>query len=387
MLRKHPGAAQRALSQRADTAGVNAPVVILALGFQAASFVTFAETQRRTLADAELEVPFGRSLRIALAGNAVSATVPFVGPKLGLVYSLRQFSAAGVSASASACALAISGVMSSIAFAAVMLAGALISGRVSTMLGGATAAVVGVLPVVLALLTLKLRWVREIVQRLIDWGGRRRVLSSRFTLESSARHLTTFVDQVGDIRLERRSLGRGMALSTANWAFDLACLATIVAATGGPVRWRALPLAWAVICTASSVKFTPMGIGSMEAATAVGLRLVGLGSGQALVAAVIYRAIGTWLPVSAGLLLRPRGSADSSRLEPEPHGQRQVIGEKPIPVEISRRDRSGTDAERQRNEDVIQPLVGWPVECALCPGGRALSAVDLVPRVAPTGAQ
>jgi uncharacterized protein (TIRG00374 family) len=365
---------------------VNGPVVIVALGWQAASFVAFAETQRRALADAELEVPFGRSLRIALTGNAVSATVPVVGPKLGFVYSLRQFSAAGASASASACALAVSGVMSSIAFAAVMLIGALISGSAATMLGGAAAAVVGVLPVVVALLTLKLGWLRGIVQRLIAWGGRRRLLTSRRALESKARELATFVDRFGEIRLERRSVAEGMVLSTANWLFDLACLATIVAAAGGPVRWTALPLAWAVICTASSVKFTPMGIGTMEAATAVGLRLVGLGSGQALVAAVLYRAIGTWLPVTAGLLLRPRRSAETSRLEPEAHGERQMIGERPVPVEISRRDRSSTDAERWRNEDVVEPLAWWPVGCAVCPGGRAPVGVHLVPRVAPASA-
>jgi putative heme transporter len=366
---------------------VNAPAVLAALAFQAASFITFAETQRRTLADTDVEVPFGRSLRIALAGNAVSATVPVVGPKLGFLYSLRSFSAAGASAAAAACALAVSGVMSSIAFAAVMLVGALISGRTATMLGGIVAAIVGVLPVVVVLLTLKHGRLREVLQRLIGWTGRRRLFARRLSLEPRASEIATFVDRVGDTRLRRDTLVNGMVLSTANWLLDLGCLVTIVAATGGPVQWRALPLAWAVICTASSLKFTPMGIGSMEATTAVGLRLVGLSAGQALTAAIVYRAVGTWLPVTAGWLLRPRSASNSSPLEPELHGEREMVGQRPVPVEISRRDRSGTDAERPRDEHVVQPLVGWPVACARCPGGRAFAPVALVPRVAPTGAQ
>jgi putative heme transporter len=63
---------------------------------------------------------------------------------------------------------------------------------------------------------------------------------------------------------------------------------------------RNLPLLYAAVVAASSVGFTPAGIGTVETAIALALAHLGSDGAHALPAAVVYRAISTWLVVLIG---------------------------------------------------------------------------------------
>jgi uncharacterized membrane protein YbhN (UPF0104 family) len=273
---------------------------------QVASFAASIAAQRAILADAEARLSFTRVARSSLAGNAVSAAVPVVGPNLGFFYTMRSLMDSGVAGVTAAWSLVVAGVMSSVALAVLMTTGGLMQRSGVGRAGGIGAAFVGVLPMVALLAALRHRGFRRRVQCLLLRLSSRTFFGRPFPLRTRAEGLTDLLTRLGAIPVRRRTWAKGLSLSVLSWMFDLGCLAAALAAVGATVPWRSLPLAWALVCSASGFKYTPLGIGTMEAAAAFGLGVIGVGPAPALAAAILYRAAGTWLPAVVGWLWRPR---------------------------------------------------------------------------------
>ena len=107
--------------------------------------------------------------------------------------------------------------------------------------------------------------------------GTREVTRAR--LDNFPARLEGFLDRIASI-----AAGRGYAavfgLALLNWAADCAALALAIVATGQPVPWHALLLAYGAGAAVGSTGLTPGGFGLVELAVAAALTAGGLsGSG------------------------------------------------------------------------------------------------------------
>jgi hypothetical protein len=124
------------------------------------------------------------------------------------------------------------------------------------------------------------------------------------------------------------------ALAVVNWLADCACLACAIKATGEPVPWAGLLLAYGAAAVAGSTGVTPGGFLIVEAALTAALAATGMAPTRALAAVLAYRLVNFWMILLGGgvtlIFLRLRGGR--ARTFPR-------IGGKP---------RAGTDATAGR---------------------------------------
>jgi uncharacterized protein (TIRG00374 family) len=89
-------------------------------------------------------------------------------------------------------------------------------------------------------------------------------------------------------------------LAALNWLADCACLACAIRATGEPIPWRGLVLAYGAGAAAGSTGITPGGFGLVELALTAALVAAGLTTSRALTAVLAYRLINFWLILLGG---------------------------------------------------------------------------------------
>ena len=123
--------------------------------------------------------------------------------------------------------------------------------------------------------------------RVTRFTGRPR-LNPRETVADTARQLSAY-------RVHWRHGVAAISYAALNWLLDALCLWTVLQAFGVSLPFRSLSLVYAAVVASAAVGLTPAGIGTVE--TAIVLALAGLGGGtaHALAAALVYRAISTWL--------------------------------------------------------------------------------------------
>ncbi len=95
-------------------------------------------------------------------------------------------------------------------------------------------------------------------------------------------------------------------LSTLNWAADCTALALAIQATGLPVPWHALLLAYGAGAAVGSTGLTPGGFGLVEFTVAAALTAGGLPGSGALAAVLAYRLVNFWLVLAIGWLVMLR---------------------------------------------------------------------------------
>jgi uncharacterized membrane protein YbhN (UPF0104 family) len=100
-----------------------------AVGLEAASMASFAHMQCRLLRSGTTRVGLRPVLTSVFAGNALSATVPVAGSQMSLVFVFRRFKQLGVEATVAAWTLVVAGVISSLASAILLVAGAILTGN------------------------------------------------------------------------------------------------------------------------------------------------------------------------------------------------------------------------------------------------------------------
>ena len=126
-----------------------------------------------------------------------------------------------------------------------------------------------------------------------------------------------------------------------NWLADCACLACAIRATGEPVPWAGLLLAYGAGAVAGSTGVTPGGFLIVEAALTAALAATGMPPTRALAAVVAYRLVNFWMILLGGgvtfIFLRIRGSR--ARLFPR----------------VEARPRAGTDTTDPATESADQP--------------------------------
>jgi putative heme transporter len=288
----------------------------LAMLAEIVSVLSFASSRRRLLAVSG-EPPRRRAMAaITVSGSAMSMSLPFAGTGLAAFYEYRQFRRRGVDPATTGWALAVSGIFSTSSLALLLVAGAVLDGREVGAAAGFAGAAVYLVPGVAVLLAIRYDQVRKALSNLllrVARGIQRlpRRPSARDRLDGLPAQLEAFLDQIASLRLPARGYLAVFGLATLNWAADCAALALAIHATGLPVPWHALLLAWGAGAAVGSTGLTPGGFGLVELAVAAALTAGGLPASGALASVLAYRLVNFWLVIGTGwlLMLRPGGRA------------------------------------------------------------------------------
>jgi hypothetical protein len=294
----------------------------LAVLAEAVSVTSFALSRRRLMAVSG-RPPRRRSMvAITVSGTALSTSLPFAGTGLAAFYEYRQFRQRGVDAATSGWTLAVSGIFSTSSLALLLVVGAVLGGKGFGAAAGFAGAALYLVPGVAVLLALRYHQVRQALSHLfLSAAGavqrlRRRPAQDR--LDGLPDRLEEFLDRIASLRLPARGSLAVFALAALNWAADCAALGLAIQATGLPVPWHALLLAYGAGAAVGSTGLTPGGFGLVELAVAAALTAGGLPAAGALAAVLVYRVVNFWLIIAAGwlLMLRP-GARHAPSVEPD----------------------------------------------------------------------
>jgi len=271
----------------------------LAIVCEAVSLTAFGLSRRRLLRADGHQAGFASVMAITYAGNALSMSVPFAGAELAAVFSYQQFRRRGLDPALTGWALGISAIASSSALALILIAGAFAGGAPLITVAGFAGAAVFALPALTVLLALRYPRARETANKalasLIPLA--RRVLRKP-GLDPAV--LDEFLTRLASIRLRWPQYVEVFGLAAVNWLADCACLACAIHATGAPIPWRGLVLAYGAGAAVGSTGVTPGGFGLVEVTLTAALVAVGLTTGRALTAVLAYRLINFWLILLGG---------------------------------------------------------------------------------------
>lgn len=272
--------------------------MLVAVGAEAVSYLAVASLQRRLLWCGRVKIPMVPMTGIALAGNAIQNSLPG-GLAFYYVYNFRQyrrFGADDVLAGWTVVAVNAVSFVTLSAIAALGVALALSSGNaydlVEAILGIAIfASLVVIVWAERARLLAHVSWLVRLSQRLF------RRPSPRLTPDEV---VTGWMARMGAIVPTRRSWVRAVAMSLGNWVADCGCLALSFMAVGAGVPWRGLLLAYGAGQLASTLPFTPGGLGVVEGSLTVALVTFGGGKFSTVAAVLVYRLISYWLLLPVG---------------------------------------------------------------------------------------
>jgi uncharacterized protein (TIRG00374 family) len=284
---------------------------LLAIVCEGVSLVAFGLSRRRLLRADGDQARFSSVMAITYAGNALSMSIPFAGAQLAVVFSYQQFRRRGLDPAVTGWALGVSAIASSSALAIVLVVGALAGGAPVANAVGFLGAAVFALPAITVILALRYPKARVIANRAIAWAVglvRRIIRKPGFDPDT----LDEFLQQLAGIRLRWHQYGEVFALAVVNWLADCACLACAIKATGEPVPWAGLLLAYGAGAVAGSTGVTPGGFLIVEAALTAALAATGMAPGHALAAVLAYRLVNFWMILLGGgvtlIFLRLRGN-------------------------------------------------------------------------------
>jgi len=237
---------------------------------------------------------------ITLAGNAMSVTLPLAGSTAGTAFTYMQLKKRGADVPTAAWTLATSGIISTTVLAVVLGVGAGVTGDGATPILGAVAVLLGIVPIVILLLSIRSPLVRRhaerVAERIITLLRRKKHRAAGRDPMVASR---TF-ERMAQFRLGWRAGAAASVYSAVNWIADAACLAVCVSALGVPVPWTHLVIIYGATLGAASLSFTPAGIGIVESAIALALVQSGVPTSAAIVAALLYRAVSCWLVLGVG---------------------------------------------------------------------------------------
>jgi uncharacterized membrane protein YbhN (UPF0104 family)/dienelactone hydrolase len=274
-----------------------------AIVLEAASMAAFAFMLRRLLATGGTRVGVRSMLATSFAANALSVSIPVVGPELATAFTFRRFTRHGADSPLAGWSLLAGGVVSAATGALVVLGGGLASGD-----GLVTGfAVPGGALAVAALVALgaaaRRPQLRHGLERPATWALRHAARLLRRPTEDPGQIIRTWAERLGSLQLEPSGWMAVTGLGMVNWLADAAVLVVSIRAAGGPVPWNDLLLVYGSGIAAQSLNITPGGLGVVEGTLSLALVATGLHASQALAAVLLYRLASFWLVALAGWLV------------------------------------------------------------------------------------
>jgi uncharacterized membrane protein YbhN (UPF0104 family) len=257
----------------------------------------YARMQRRLLHSAGLRVPLRRHLALAFAAHSINETLPG-GPAFSIRFNYQQIRRFGATPAVASWSIALSGILSTAALAAVTAAGALISGGAPPWFSLAGLAVLAVL------ITAGIRQVARRPEALEP------VIRPALALVNRLRHrpadhgldrISGFVAQLGAARLTPGNGAAAITFALLNWLLDAVGLWMCLRAVGGDgIGAGGLLLAFCTGMAAQTLTIVPGGLGVVDSALILGLVAGGVGTATAIAAVVLYRIITLGFIIGAG---------------------------------------------------------------------------------------
>ena len=266
--------------------------LIAALGAEIASMSAFSRLQVRTLRMTGYDIRRRTALAINYASNAISATIPIVGSAAGTANTWRQYQRRGASPAAVTWALATAGVVSTLTFSLLMALAAMTSGNSALVGAGAVATVTALALAAGYVVVIKMPALSERI------GFRLESIVSRIGSNAGA-GIRGFVENLTSYRPRPGSFVVAGGAGFLNWALDVAALGFSIQAVGGHVPLAVLVVVWAGAGAASSLSFTPSGLGVVEPLLVAGLVAGGIHHTSALAATALYRLVSLFLVAAA----------------------------------------------------------------------------------------
>ena len=264
------------------------------------SMAAFARVQRRMLLTGGARVSVRQMVALTYAANAVSVTLPG-GAALSTAYVFRRLRAWGATVPAAGFTVIASGVLSSVSFALLALACALLAGTgdvnailiigavVLGLAGWALARRHGGSDLIVGVATRGLRGANRVMHRPSDSG-----LSA----------LQRFARELNAIHPRHRDWAIGFGLAVLNWVADLACLlASCRAVDASHSTVLLVMIAYIAGMSTYSLSLLPGGLGVVDAAMIFTLTSGGVGTVSATAAVILYRLISYALIVALGWIV------------------------------------------------------------------------------------
>jgi putative heme transporter len=297
-----------------------------ALTCEAGSLIAFGLVQRRLLNVGGIGIGVRSVAAITLVAKAISSLLPLAGAEMGTAYTYRRFRHHRADGVTAAWVLTVSGVVSTVTFAAIVSAAAVATDNLGAICAGLASAILTLLGVGGAVVAFRRPALRCRLARVATWGlrlGRRITGRQRGDGDAVVKEA---IDRLSSFRVNRRDVNYVALTSSANWLGDILCLAFAAAAFENHLPWPAIVLAWSAGSVATSLQITPGGLGVVEAALTSALVVAGLHPGHAAAAALTYRAMSYWIPSVAGLAVlgaqrRVASTSPKSRFETSHRGE------------------------------------------------------------------
>jgi putative heme transporter len=279
--------------------------VVVAIALEVASMAAFARLQRRLLQAGGTRIPITSALGITYAGNAISVSLPLAGPEVGSLFAYRQFQRRGATQVSAAWTVLASGVVSSVVFTVVVIAGALVSTNPAAATAGLIGGLTLIVPLALGLIAVRVPRVALLLERLAvrALGLVQRVIHK--PVGDPAALIAQARDEVSSLHLQGRSWAKLAMFSLINWLADAGCLAAAIKAAGLPLPVRSIVLIWSVAAAATTLNLTPGGLGVVEAALIAALVATQLPTSEATTAVLAYRLVSFWLVLAVGWMVYP----------------------------------------------------------------------------------
>lgn len=210
---------------------------------------------------------------------------------MAATYAYRQLRERRVDPVIAQAALALAGMVSTLAFAAVVVTGALLSGSRAAAVSALGSSLTCLIILAAALIALRSPAGRSRLQRLIS----RLLLAAQRVLRhprgDPAQLTNDALGRLSLFRLGPATLGPAFTWGVLNEAADACCLILAIKAVGVPVPFGGVLLAWGAGQSAGSFSPTPGGIGVVEVTMTAALAAAGLPPAHALAAVLLYRIV------------------------------------------------------------------------------------------------
>ena len=200
-------------------------------------------------------------LLAAYRANATAVAVPVIGSGIATAQLYRDFRRAGGEAAQVSVALAVAGVVSSVAFAVMVTVGALVTGNPAAAVAAIAIAVAGVAAIAAVLLALRFPAARSRLVRSTAAVLRVSKRLVRWPPADPTEMVENALDTIGGLRLGWRTGTVAFTAALVNWLTDVACLICALKAAGGGVPWSAILIVWTAGAGAASFSPSPAASG------------------------------------------------------------------------------------------------------------------------------
>jgi putative heme transporter len=277
--------------------------LLAAAAFELLSMMAFARTQRIVLRAAGVHASIPSMAATALAGNAISVSLPLIGPGAGSVFTYSRFRQVAEDPAPAGWTLLISGLISNLVWVLLIAIGATLSGNPAAILSGVLGGAGIVVATIIGVAALHRSRSQTSIVRL---GARLVRMSQRLRgrpvgdAEDVVQHA---LDALSAFRMRPREWVQTVGLSFVNWLASVGCLVASILAVGAGVPWTKVILIYCAGASVSSFNLTPGGLGVTEAVLTAGLVASRLRPAEALGSVLVFRLVSFWLVSLVGWII------------------------------------------------------------------------------------